>query len=118
MTVTKQSFDDSSDVRTFENGQVQVVTVGPFTFGRFEFRPGWRWSEAVKPIVNTELCETHHAGVVLSGTLHVAPSGGPETDIGAGDAYEVQPGHDAWVVGDEPVRSIEFLGAAAYAKKA
>ena len=118
MTATGQRFDESSDIRTFEKGRVEVVTVGAFTFGRYEFQPGWRWSEAVKPLAGTDLCEVHHAGVILSGTLHVAPSDGPEQDVTAGTACEVQPGHDAWVVGDEPVRAVEFLGAAEYAKKA
>jgi uncharacterized cupin superfamily protein len=99
------------DTMTFENGQAQRVTIGDFTITRFTFEPGWRWSKSVKPIAKTDSCQAHHVGYILSGTFHVATEDGGEAEFGAGDAYEIQPGHDGWVVGDEPVRSVEFWRA-------
>lgn len=116
MAVSNRDFASPDETRTFEHGKVDIVKVGGFTYGKYLFEPGWRWSTSVKPIAKTDSCQTHHAGYVLSGTLHVAPESGNETDLTAGQAYEVQPGHDAWVVGNEPVTSIEFLGAEKYAK--
>jgi hypothetical protein len=84
------------------------VSLGEFTISRFTFEPGWRWSTSVKPIAKTESCQVHHVGYLLSGRLHVATEDGGETEILAGDAYEIRPGHDGWVVGDQVVTSIEF----------
>ena len=72
------------------------------------WRPGWRWSDCIKPVAGTDSCQAHHVGVVLAGTLHVAHEDGSEQDIGAGSAYVIEPGHDAWVVGDEAVVGYEF----------
>jgi hypothetical protein len=116
MGVTNRKLDRPDETRTFEHGQVEVVKVGGFTFGRYTFQPGWKWSESVKPIAKTESCQTHHAGYVLSGRLHVLADDGGEADIGPGEAYEIEPGHDGWVAGDEAVVSIELLGAEKYAK--
>ena len=112
----KKNLDRPDETRKFDRGQVEVVHIGDFNFGRYRFEPGWRWSESVKPIVNTDSCQTYHVGYIMSGQLHVAPLDGPEVDLSAGDAYEVKPGHDAWVVGDEAVTSVEFIGAEKYAK--
>jgi hypothetical protein len=116
MSVTNREFDDADETRAFDNGQVQVLKIGGATIGRYTFEPGWRWSENVKPIAKTDSCQAHHVGYVLGGTLHVVTDDGAETDLAAGQAYEVQPGHDAWVVGDEPVHTVEFTGAETYAK--
>jgi hypothetical protein len=117
MTVTGKAFDPADETRTFDHGKVDVIAVGGFTFGKYLFEPGWRWSTSVKPIAKTDSCQAHHAGYILSGTLHVETEDGTTTDIKAGQAYEVQPGHDAWVVGDEAVTSIEFMGAEKYAAR-
>lgn len=116
MTVANRKLDAPDETRKFDHGQLEVLKVGGFTFGRNTFEPGWKWSESVKPIVKTESCQTHHAGYVLSGRLHVITDDGGESELSAGEAYEVEPGHDAWVVGDEPVVSVELLGAEKYAK--
>jgi hypothetical protein len=118
MGVTNSDFASPDETRTFDNGQVKVVKMGGATFGRYTFEPGWRWSENVKPIVKTDSCQVHHIGYVLSGTLHVVTDDGGEAELGAGEAYEILPGHDGWVVGNEPVESIEFTGAETYATKA
>jgi hypothetical protein len=99
------------DTMTFENGQAQRVKIGDFTITRFTFEPGWRWSKSIKPIAKTDPCQAHHVGYILSGTLHVATDDGGEAEFGPGQAYEIQPGDDGWVVGDEPVRSVEFWRA-------
>jgi len=95
------------------------VTVGGATVGRLTLQPGWRWSESIKPIVGTDACQVHHLGVVLSGTMHILHDDGTEADVGAGDVYNIQPGHDAWVVGDEAVVGVEFdtKAAATFAKE-
>jgi quercetin dioxygenase-like cupin family protein len=77
------------------------VRIGGTTAGRFAFEPGWRWSECIKPVAGTDNCQARHVGVVQSGTLRVAHDDGSEVDLRAGDAYVIEPGHDAWVVGDE-----------------
>jgi len=118
MTVTQRGLDGPDETRTFDRGQVQVVKIAGATIGRYTFEPGWRWSENVKPIAKTDSCQAHHVGYILSGRLHVLTDDGDEIELRPGDAYEIQPGHDAWVVGDEAVTSIEFTGAEKYAVKA
>jgi hypothetical protein len=71
-------------------------------------QPCWRWSECIKPVVGTDSCQALHIGTVLSGRMHIVHDDGTEADIGPGDAYRIAPGHDAWVVGDEPVVGYEF----------
>jgi uncharacterized cupin superfamily protein len=89
-----------------------MVTVAGSTVGRFTFQPGWRWSESVKKLAGTDSCQAHHVGYAMSGHLHVMTDDGTEQDIRAGDAYNIPPGHDGWVVGDEAFHSVEFQGAA------
>ena len=107
-----QSLDSPEETRTFDNGKAEIVTVAGSTVGRFTFQPGWRWSESVKKLVGTESCQTHHFGYAMSGRLHVRADDGSEQEIMAGDAYNIPPGHDGWVVGDEAFRSVEFQSVA------
>ena len=106
--VEKRTFDQPDTTRTPPNARIEVVSVGGATVGRATLQPGWRWSESIKPVVGTEDCQTHHLGVLVSGRLHVAHSDGSEADLGPGDVYNIQPGHDAWVLGDEAVVGVEF----------
>jgi len=76
-------------------------------------QPGWRWSECIKPVVGTERCELHHQGTVIAGQMHVSHSDGTEIEIGPGDAYVIEPGHDAWVTGSEAFVGYEFDSKAA-----
>ena len=103
-----KSFDLPDETRTPPKTSVDVVRIGNTTAARFTFQPGWRWSEAVKPIAKTDLCQARHVGAVVSGHLHVAHTDGSEGEVGPGQAYVIEPGHDAWVVGEEPVVSYEF----------
>ena len=112
----KKSFDSPDETRTPPKTRVEVVRFGGESAARFTFQPGWRWSEAVKPTVGTDSCQARHVGAIVSGRLHIRHTDGTEGEAGPGDAYVVEPGHDAWVVGDEPVVAFEFESAETYAK--
>ena len=116
--VEARSFDSPDETRTPDKSKVDVVRMGGVTAARFAFQPGWKWSDCIKPVVGGERCQVHHIGVVQTGTMHVVHEDGTEQEIGAGEAYEIQPGHDAWVVGDEPFVGFEFdpQSAEEYAK--
>lgn len=104
------------EVRNLEKTRVEIVELGEVAVGRAIFQPGWRWSEHVKPIVGTASCEVHHLGYVLSGRLRIEMNDGATIDIRAGDAFETPPGHDAWVVGEEPFISVDYAGRRLFAK--
>jgi hypothetical protein len=106
--VETRSFESPDETRRPDKTTVEVVNVGGTTVGRATLQPGWRWSEAIKPIVGTEDCQVPHLGVLLSGQVHVVHNDGSEADVFAGEVYAIQPGHDAWVVGDEPAVGVEF----------
>jgi hypothetical protein len=108
MTVTNKDMGRPDDTMTFDLGEVEVVRIGGSIIRRSTFEPGWRWSQNIKPIAKTDSCQVHHVGYILSGRLGVATNDGGEAEIGPGEAYEIQPDHDGFVVGDEAVISIEF----------
>ena len=116
--VESRDFDSPDETRTPDKTKVDVVRMAGATVGRFAFEPGWRWSECVKPVVGTDSCQLHHVGVAQSGRMVVRHEDGTELEIGAGDAYVIEPGHDAWVVGDEGFVGFEFESRSAeeYAK--
>jgi len=110
----RKSFTTPDQVRAFMNGRMDVVTLGETAIGRFVFGPGWRWSKDVAPIAGTRSCQHRHVGYTISGTLEVRMDDGTSLVIGPDDAYEIPPGHDAWVVGDVPWDSVEFTSAHAF----
>ena len=112
------NFDSPDETRSPEKSRVDVVNVGGATAARMTFQPGWRWTECIKPIAGTDTCQAHHLGVVVGGRLHVVHDDGTEGEVGPGDVYVVEPGHEAWVVGDEEFVAYEFQSQAAaeYAK--
>jgi hypothetical protein len=116
--VEVRSFDTPDETRTPDKTQVDVVRMAGTTAARFTFEPGWRWSECVKPVVGTESCQVRHVGVVQSGRMGVAHEDGTEQEITAGQTYVIEPGHDAWVIGDERFVGFEFESRSAeeYAK--
>ena len=116
--VQTRSFDSPDETRTPDKTNIAVVRMGDTSAARFAFEPGWRWSDCVKPVAGTDSCQARHVGVVQSGTLHVVHDDGTEQDLAPGDAYVIEPGHDAWVVGDEGFVGFEFESRAAeeYAK--
>jgi hypothetical protein len=101
-------FDSPDETRTPEKTRVDVVRLGDTTVARMAFEHGWKWSECVKPVAGTESCQVRHVGVVQSGRLVVKHEDGTEAEVGPGEAYLIEPGHDAWVVGDEPFVGFEF----------
>jgi hypothetical protein len=111
-----KKLDAPDETRSFDKGKLDVVNVTGATIGRATFEPGWKWSESVKPIVGTDSCQTLHAGYVVSGRINIVMDDGTEREFGPGDAYRIEPGHDAWVVGNEPYAGLDFTGAADYAK--
>ncbi len=115
-TMQKRNMLSPDETRTFDKGKLELVTIGGVTFGRATFQSGWRWSTSVKPLVNTKSCEAPHLQYQVSGRLHVVMDDGSEEEFGPGDIALLPPGHDAWVVGDEPVVVIDVSGMVDYAK--
>jgi quercetin dioxygenase-like cupin family protein len=113
--VTLQRFESPDEVREFEKGRFELVKVGGVTVGRATYEPGWKWSQHVGPSAGTKSCEVEHVGLVVSGRAAVLMDDGTELMMSPGDLFHVPPGHDSWVVGDEPYVSLHFLGADDYA---
>ena len=112
----RKTFAAPDETRSFERGRVDLVAIGGSDIGRLTLHPGWRWSEHVKPIAGTDLCEAPHFQYHVAGTLHVVMADGTEFDARPGDVTALPPGHDAWVVGDEDVVLVDWWGASNYAK--
>ena len=111
--VEKREFDSPDETRTPDKMQVNVVRLGGTTAARFSMEPGWSWADSVKPVAGTESCQHHHIGVVQSGRMKVTHDDGTVVEIGPGDAYVIQPGHHAEIVGDEQFVGFEFQPQAA-----
>jgi quercetin dioxygenase-like cupin family protein len=114
--LTFERFDSPDEVREFEKGRFELIRIGGMTVGRATYEPGWKWSEHVGPTAGTESCQVEHVGMVVSGQAAVRMDDGTERVMKEGDLFYVPPGHDSWVVGDEPYVSLHFLGADEYAK--
>lgn len=112
----KKSFSKPDETRTFDKGRLDLVNLGGVTFGKATFQPGWKWSTCVKPIAKTKSCEAPHLQCLLSGRMHVVMDDGSEDEFGPGDVLLIPPGHDAWVVGNDPVVAVDITGMGAYAK--
>ena len=113
-----RSIDTPDETRKFQaHGHMDVVTLGDFTLGRGSFEPGWQWSKDVKPIAGTDLCMTRHTGICVSGSMTVRAKDDTEETLFAGDVFLLDPGHDAWTVGEEACVMYD-TGIAAYAKPA
>ncbi len=115
--VILKRFEEPDEVKVFEKGRFETVTLGGMTIGRATYQPGWKWSVDVGPGVGQTHCTVEHVGMVLSGCATAAFRDGRVTELRAGDVFHVpaEP-HDSWVVGDEPYVSLHFLGAARYAR--
>lgn len=117
--IVRRSFDSADETRPFEGGKgrLDLLSTDNGAVGRAVFEPGWRWSEHVKPLAGTDSCQASHVGYVVSGRLHVVmDEGGQEEEFGPGDFMQVTPGHDAWVVGEEPCVALDWVGFGDYAK--
>ena len=115
-TAEQKRFTEPDETRTFPCGQVDLVTIGGSQIGRLTLEPGWRWSEHVRPIAGTHLCEAPHFQYHAAGTLGISMADGTTLEAHPGDVTALPQGHDAWVIGNEPVVLIDWWGASNYAK--
>ncbi len=105
------------ETRNFDHGKLEIVKIGGGTVGRLTLEPGWRWSKHMKATAGTELCEAPHFQYQVSGKINIKMADGTEFIAGPGDVVSLPSGHDAWVVGNEPVVAVDWQGATNYAKK-
>ena len=115
--VDLKRFDHPDEVRLFEKGRFEIVRIGGMTIGRATYEPGWKWSTHVGAVLGKRSCAVEHVGLVLSGCATAAMDDGLVTELKAGDVFYIMPGHDSWVIGDEPYVSLHFLGADDYAQQ-
>jgi quercetin dioxygenase-like cupin family protein len=115
--VVLKRFDQPDEVREFEKGKFELVTLGGMTIGRATYQPGWKWSEHVGVALGQKSCHVEHVGMGVSGSATAAMDDGKVIEIRAGDVFYIPPGHDSWVVGDEPYVSLHFMGAGDYAAR-
>ena len=114
--VILKRFEQPDEVRIFEKGKFELVQVGGMTIGRASYEPGWKWSVHVGATSGMKSCQVEHVGLVVSGRATAAMADGRIIEMKPGDLFYIAPGHDSWVVGDEPYVSLHFLGAGEYAK--
>jgi hypothetical protein len=110
-----KSFKAPEETREFPNGRAEILQIGGGEVGRLTFAPGWRWSNDVQPIAGTDSCQTRHTGICIAGQMTIRAADGSEVTIGPGDVCVIEPGHDAWTVGDQACVLYD-TGIAAYAK--
>jgi hypothetical protein len=110
MQAFARNFEQPDETTRFPNGYEQVVKVRGTPVGLATFQPGWRWSNDVRPLMGTDSCPLLHVGYVLSGRLHVRMNDGSTLDLEPGQLCVIPPGHDAWVVGDDPCRLLDWGG--------
>jgi hypothetical protein len=113
-------FEEPDEVRVFEKGRFEIIRLGGMTIGRATYQPGWRWSVHVGPGLGATRCNVEHVGMVLSGCATAAMDDGTIHELRAGTVFYIPPGppgHDSWVVGDDPYVSLHFLGGENYSKE-
>jgi hypothetical protein len=115
LEVILKRFEQPDEIRTFEKGRFELVRLGGMTIGRATYEPGWKWSEHVGRATGAKSCAVEHVGMVVSGRATAAMDDGRVIEMKAGDIFYIAPGHDSWVVGDEPYVSVHWMGADAYA---
>jgi hypothetical protein len=116
MALECKSLDSPDEVREFVNhGRVELVNLPGGPVGKGTFEPGWRWSQDVKPLAGTDSCQVPHVGYVISGRMKVVMDDGTEGEVGPGEVAHIDPGHDAWTVGEEACVLVDFGGLEGYA---
>lgn len=115
--VILKRFEKPDETRSFEKGKFELVHLGGMTIGRATYQPGWKWSEHVGRATGAKSCTVEHVGMVISGKATAAMDDGRVIEMKAGDVFYIAPGHDSWVVGDEPYVSLHLLGASDYASR-
>ena len=116
LDVILKRFAEPDEVRNFAKGRFALVTLGGMTIGRASYQPGWKWSVHVGAATGAKSCMVEHVGMVISGRARAAMDDGRVIEMRAGDVFYIAPGHDSWVVGDEPYVSVHFMGAEKYAQ--
>jgi quercetin dioxygenase-like cupin family protein len=115
-TMQTKSLNAPEEIRSLPKTKVEVINFGELSLMKLTFEPGWKWSEHVKSTAGTESCQVPHFNYCISGRLHLRMDDGTESEIGPGDAQFVPPGHDGWVVGNEPYVGLDFQGGHLYGK--
>src|SRR5690349_4325077 len=115
LDVVLKRFDKADETRTFEKGKFEVVNLAGMTIGRATYEPGWKWSSHVGRVLGKGNCDVEHVGLVVSGRAVVAMNDGRTIEMGPGDLFHIAPGHDSWVIGNEPYVSLHLMGAGQYA---
>jgi quercetin dioxygenase-like cupin family protein len=115
LAVVLKRFERPDEVREFEKGRFELVHIGGMTIGRASYEPGWKWSEHIGSALGETSCQVEHVGMVVSGSAAAAMDDGSIIETRAGDLFYIPPGHDSWVIGDEPYVSLHFMGADDYA---
>jgi TusA-related sulfurtransferase len=118
MSAVKTNLNEPDETKVTPKAKLQLVTMGDFTFGLRTLEPGWRWTTHMRQIAKTETCEIRHIGYVIWGRMGFQMNDGTELDVGPGEAFDVQPGHDTWTIGASPVVFIDMIGAVKGAKTA
>ena len=115
--VILKRFENPDETRIFEKGKFELVQIGGMTIGRATYEPGWKWSQHVGKAMGALSCYVEHVGIVVSGCATAAMDDGRIIEMRAGDVFYIPPGHDSWVVGNEPYVSLHFMGAGEYARE-
>jgi quercetin dioxygenase-like cupin family protein len=113
--VILKRFEQPDEIRIFEKGRFELVHIGGMTIGRATYEPGWRWSIHVGKAMGKTSCEVEHVGIVISGSATAAMDDGRVFEMKPGDLFSIEPGHDSWVVGNQPYVSLHLMGARDYA---
>ena len=116
LNVILKRFENPDETRLFEKGKFEVIHIGSMSIGRATYQPGWKWSEHVGKAMGANRCRVEHIGMVVAGCATAAMDDGRVIEMRAGDVFFIPPGHDSWVVGEEPYVSLHFLGAGDYAR--
>ncbi len=102
MVLQRKNFQNPDEIKTPPNMSIETIRIGDKTLSKQTFKPGWQWSKHIKPIAKTDSCQVHHFGIWVSGRMHVKAKDGQEVEYASGDVADIPPGHDEWVVGNEP----------------
>ena len=108
--IRRKSLDEPGAKRETPGMTLWLATIGSHTIGYGVAQPGFRWSTHLKPAAGTPSCPVHHVQVFLTGRFRVRMDDGEEVEFGPREVGDIPPGHDAWVVGDEPVHILDFAG--------
>jgi class 3 adenylate cyclase len=114
MDLRSKSLDKPDETLRLEKLAENLVELGDVTVGRIVFQPGWRWSTHMRPHVGGDWCQAHHVGMVVSGKFRLFFPDGSTLDLGPNDVYDIPPGHDGEVIGNEPCVQVEWAGLRAF----